>query len=179
MVKIAQGKYQTLQDILIAKEKRVEFQRQLLAQYQNTLISYKLNIPGGVKDNILIRKIFAAGIEALQQKMQEQDKVFLCEKTFYKQSGPEFFGVLAVSAPVIKEITCEIEEEHSLGRLYDFDVIRSNGQACCREDIGKTGRRCFLCQQPAFVCARARNHSVEEMLAKLQRMYDAYFTDNG
>jgi holo-ACP synthase len=175
MVKIAQGKQQTLQDILIAREKRVELQRQLLAQYQNTLISYKLNIPGGVKDNMLIRKIFAAGIGALQQKMQAQDRAFLYGKAFYKPSGPEFFGVLADSAPEIKAITCEIEEGHSLGRLYDFDVIAADGRACSREDIGKSGRRCFLCPQPAFSCARSRTHSVEEMLIAIQNMADAYF----
>lgn len=175
MEKIHQGEYQTLNDILRAKEERGQFQQQLLVHYHNTLISYKLNIPGGVKYNKMIRRIFDAGIEVLKQRLDKNNMVLLYEKVFYKHSGPEFFGVLADSAPVVKKVTCSIEEDHPLGRLYDFDVIAKSGKPCSREDIEKTGRKCFLCQQPAFVCARSRTHSVAEMLAKIQAMYDCYF----
>jgi holo-ACP synthase CitX len=173
---VGQGEYQTLADILRARDERLDLQNRLLAQYQNTLISYKLNIPGSVKYNALIRRVFDEGLAAITAKLAEHAMPLLFAQQLYKNSGPEFLGAVAADACAVKEFTLAIEETHPLGRLYDIDVIGQDGQKCDRSDMQKDERRCLLCDQPAFVCGRARAHSVEEMLNKIQSMCDAYFT---
>jgi holo-ACP synthase len=153
----------------------VQIQASLLAKYEKTLVSFKLNIPGAVKYNELIKQIFDEGIQALQCNLIRNGMTLLVETVDYKQSGPEFFGVVAVESKIIKQVTWAIEESHPLGRLYDFDIIDKNGKQCGRQDIQKANRKCFLCDQPAFACARSRAHSVADMLSKIQAMYNEYF----
>ena len=43
-----------------------------------------------------------------------------------------------------------------------------------REEIGLAARRCLLCGQPARVCMRARAHTQEELLAKIEEMVKSY-----
>ena len=44
--------------ILNLREERELHQKNLLNKYNNTLISYSLNIPGKEKDNLIIREIY-------------------------------------------------------------------------------------------------------------------------
>ena len=39
-----------------------------------------------------------------------------------------------------------------------------------RSAVGAPERRCLICSQPARVCMRARNHSVAELLAAVDRL---------
>ena len=51
------GEEQTLQDILTSREERVQYQQYLLNKFGYTIVSYKLNIPGPIKYNSLIKQI--------------------------------------------------------------------------------------------------------------------------
>ncbi|MEN6413996.1 MAG: citrate lyase holo-[acyl-carrier protein] synthase [Veillonellales bacterium] len=175
MKAIDQGTCQTLDDILKARDERAALQKRLLQQYKTTLISFKLNIPGEIKFNYLIKRIFDEGLQALRSELGKRKQVLLFEEVQYKDSGPEFFGTLAATAAATKQITLDIEENHPLGRLYDFDIIDKTGKQCSRQAMQRNERRCFLCDQPAFACARSRAHSIEAMKNKIQAMCDEYF----
>ena len=56
----------TLQQILQAREDRVELQRQFLELYRQPLVCFTMNIAGPVKISPLIRRGFQAGLEALE-----------------------------------------------------------------------------------------------------------------
>ena len=56
------------------------------------------------------------------------------EYIIYKNSGPEYFAVISISSCVIKKLTTSIEETHTLGRIYDYDVLDSNGRHIERQD---------------------------------------------
>ena len=43
-----------------------------------------------------------------------------------------------------------------------------------REDLGLESRKCLLCDRPARECMRARTHSTEELLAKIEEMVNSY-----
>ena len=43
-----------------------------------------------------------------------------------------------------------------------------------REDIGLPPRRCLLCGKPARFCMRAKSHTTQELLDKIDRMLDSY-----
>ena len=56
----------------------------------------------------------------------------------------------------IKKITVEIENNLSVGRLFDMDVLDENGTHIERMEIGESPRTCLLCGNPAKECARSR-----------------------
>ena len=68
----------------------------------------------------------------------------------------------------LKNLTTEIEETHPIGRLFDMDVIDTDGQKLSRPSY----RKCIICGCQAQECARTRNHTVEEMQAKIEEMLE-------
>lgn len=169
------GEEQSLKDILRAREIRVQYQEYLLNKYKNTVISYKLNIPGPIKYNSLVKQIFDEGLTIFKSKLDQCLFKNLKEKTMYENSGPEYFGVFDAEPEKIKRLTTLIEETHPLGRLFDFDVLAPSGLQLSREEIGMKPRKCLLCGKNAFECGRSRSHEVEYLIAKIQRMALDYF----
>lgn len=172
------GEEQSLQDILHARDIRALYQQYLLNKYGNTIISYKLNIPGAVKYNPLIKDIFDEGLKTLKQKLEESRISITHEKTIYKNSGPEYFAVFNVSEHLIKKLTTFIEETHALGRLFDFDVLDTLGKQVSRTEIGFEPRKCLLCSNNAFECGRSRKHEISAVTEKIEKMAVDYFQSN-
>lgn len=173
-----EGQEQSLEEVLASRELRQRRQQELLSLYDNTLVSFKLNIPGPVKYNPLIKKIFEEGLKELHLKLNSLSINILIEKVFYEATGPEYLAMVDKEALEIKKITTDIEDTHPLGRVYDFDVWKGSEKQLSRRDMGLGPRRCFLCQEPAFVCARSRKHSLEEMLSHIETMAQDYFHSN-
>lgn len=172
------GKEQSLEDILKAREVRVQYQQYLLESFEKNIISYKLNIPGPLKYNSLIKKIFDEGLLALNKKLYESGIEAVFKRTIYKESGPEYFGVFSESAELVKRLTITIEETHPLGRLYDFDVLDTTGKQVERQNMGISSRKCLLCEKNAFECGRSRNHKISDLTAKIESMALDYFKIN-
>ncbi len=149
----------TLEQVLEARERRALRQQALLARYRLPLVSFSMNIAGPVKNTQLIRRGFRlgrrtllehlrlSGIHAVQE--EQTDTVTGCETLLVTDGEPE----------QIKKIACSIEDNAPLGRLYDMDVIGTDGAKLERPEP----RRCLICGQPARACARSRTHSVEEL----------------
>lgn len=169
------GEEQSLEDILRAREVRVEKQNELLNKYGSTVISYKLNIPGPIKYNSLIKKIYDEGLRVLEEKINENKVNILYEEEFIKNSGPEYLAAVDMPAALVKKITTSIEETHELGRLYDFDVLDEMGIQISREELGIDLRKCLLCDNNAFACGRSRAHGVDELINKIEAMAIDYF----
>ncbi|HEY8889866.1 MAG TPA: citrate lyase holo-[acyl-carrier protein] synthase [Clostridium sp.] len=172
------GFEQTLQQILDSREERVRYQKHLLSKYCNTIVSYKLNIPGPIKYNSLIKEVFDEGLKLFKSRLKEDLIEVKFEYVVYKNSGPELFAVINSSAFVIKEITTRIEETHALGRLYDYDVLDSKGRHIDRQELNIESRKCLICDENAFECGRSRKHTVKELTDKIHNMAFNYFNSN-
>ena len=72
-----------------------------------------------------------------------------------------------------KRITCELEETHPLGRLMDMDVVGPEGPVS-RADIGLAPRRCLLCGNEVRYCMRAKSHTREELLTRIEEIVSMY-----
>jgi len=171
------GEEQTLQDILVSREERVEYQQYLLNKFESTVVSYKLNIPGVIKYNSLIKQIFDEGLKLFKAKLKHNLIEIQQEHIMYKNSGPEYFAVFDISSNVIKKLTTEIEETHPLGRICDYDVLNSKGVHIDRQELGIKTRKCLLCDRDAFECGRSRNHEVSELIDKIENMALNYFKE--
>jgi len=171
------GEEQTLQDILASREERVEYQKYLLSKFGHTVVSYKLNIPGPIKYNSLIKQIFEEGLSVFRLGLEKSSIKIENDHVTYNNSGPEYFAVINSSPYIIKEITTKIEENHPLGRIYDFDVLNFKGIHIERQELGIKPRKCLICHRNAFECGRSRTHAVSELIEKIENMALDYFKE--
>lgn len=159
-----------LADMLDARERRVQRQRELLAQYHAPLICFTMNIAGPVKDSPLIRRGFSHGGELLRRIFLREKLRPLHTETVCAPTGCEGFYVLDAEPLFLKSLTGEIEDHTPLGRLFDMDVLDRNGEKIDREVLGLPSRRCLLCGEDAKACARSRAHTVAELQTVTKRM---------
>ncbi len=68
----------------------------------------------------------------------------------------------------------EVEDTHPLGRLFDIDVIDTQGVVLSRDQLRFARRRCFVCGRDAKLCARNRVHPLTGLIDKLSEIIHAY-----
>ena len=109
----------TLEQVLLARDRRVMRQRELAARYGGTLLSFTMNIAGPVKDAPLVRLAFRAGLAALDRDLGKP----VHRELIQAPTGPEALLVYDRPAPWVKERCLLLEERDPVGRLYDLDVL--------------------------------------------------------
>lgn len=165
------GSKPSLKEVLQTRENRALLEFRLGKKFKRPVIAFKLNIPGPVKNNEMIRQVFLKGYTELQDLFEKKCWSLLYEKEIDLATGPEYLCVVDVTdAEAVKKEAVKLEET-KLGRLYDIDILsfeRKNICAVGRKTIGLSERTCFICGQRAKFCSRSRAHSVQEMLEKLE-----------
>lgn len=161
-----QGEQVILTDMLLCRERRAQIQDTFLSQYHCPVISFCMNIPGPVKTNEQIRTAFENGKTALLTRLEQSSAEIKNFLEIHEKTGDELLLSIDCPAEKIKDITTEIEETHPIGRLFDMDVIDTDGQKLSRPSY----RKCIICGCQAQECARIRKHTVEEMQAKIEEM---------
>lgn len=162
----------TLEQLLAARDARYELQQQLRKDYPNeTLIVLTVVLPGKVKrcdDSLTIAHAAVKQVELVckgrVKYYQERDL----------ETGFEAYWLVSIDQFEVKRLLVAIEEEHPLGRLFDLDVIASDGTPLSRQAVGKPARRCLLCENEARFCMRNKTHTYDEILQKIREMIDAY-----
>ncbi len=149
----------TLEQMLEAREQRALRQKELLAQYGLPLVSFTMNIAGPVKNSPLIRRGFRLGERTLKEQLALCGGTVIHTESTDAATGCEGLYAVDMDPEALKKLTCAIEEQHPLGRLFDLDVIAPDGRKLERQ----TPRRCLLCGRPAAECARSRAHDVEAL----------------
>ena len=151
----------SLLEILDAREKRVQTQRRLLDTYQKPLLCFTMNIPGPEKLNRDVKIGFFIGNRLLTDSLKGH-KV-LHRQIHTAPTGCEAFYVVDMPARELKQLTIEIEDSDAVGRLFDMDVLDTDGQKLDRESLGFPRRKCLICEKDAVICGSSRAHSVEEL----------------
>lgn len=159
----------TLADVLSARERRAELQKKLIAEYKATVISFTMNVAGPVKNTPLIERAFEYGFQKLRSQLPK-DKIFF-EHTTTDFCGCEAMIAIGMDAKEAKDICVSIEEESHLGRLFDMDVINTDGDKLDR----MTERSCIVCGKAGRGCAAGRIHSVDEIVAVTNKIIIDHF----
>ena len=150
------------EEILADREKRGRFVAR--AAQSGDVITVKANIPGADKrigESFLIVRYFV--IKTLE--------VFKGSAEFY-DGADGYCAVLSVSGENLKERAVELEKNDPVGRFTDIDVyLQGSTHSLSRGYM----RRCYICGNTAFVCARRRTHTAEELLNTLKGEVRAYF----
>ena len=150
----------SLQEILDAREARVQIQNQLLDQYQKPLLCFTMNIPGPVKFDRDVDIGFFVGCKMLDDALQGR---IVHRQIHRKNTGCEAYYAVDMDIKALKEIAIELEQTQPIGRLFDMDVLDISGEKIDRESLGISRRQCLICQQDAYICAGRRTHSLEEL----------------
>ncbi|MGX6427741.1 citrate lyase holo-[acyl-carrier protein] synthase [Levilactobacillus yonginensis] len=169
------GQDLTIADVLANKDRRVAFQQEALAKYPaETLVAVKLNIPGPIKNNQGIQDLFVVGIDRLAAAFKQAGITTTELNQWHTAAGNELFWMTPMTAQAVKQVAVAFEDEDDLGRIFDVDVLMAgSGASLSRTELGSTVRRCFICNRPAKECARSRRHSVAELQAHIDQVYQA------
>ena len=156
-----------LAQMLARRERRVQEQEALLKKYNFPLISFSMNIPGPIKTNELIRKAFDKGKNSLLNALNDNNVIINECLEIHEDTGDEMLlSVKNIASESLKSLMIDIENTSKLGRLFDIDVIDSDGNKLSR----KTFRTCLICNKQAQECARSRTHSVKEMQDAIEKI---------
>ena len=148
----------TLEDILRARDARAAAQRRLLHAYHLPLVSFTMNIAGPVKSSPLIALAFDAGLEALYAALGRP----VTAEIIRPATGCEALLVYDRPAAALKAACLALETTAPIGRLYDLDVLNTDGSKLSRSEP----RTCLVCGGPVAVCSRSRAHGLEAIMGR-------------
>lgn len=165
----------TLKEILGAREARVLRQNSLLKRHGSTVISFTLNISGPVKRSPLIYRTFREGKKQLKAGLTAAKLSILEYIELRASTGYEALYAVEGTAWEVKRLCVSIENDLSLGRLFDLDVLEASGRKLDRSEIGASPRGCLVCGALGRDCASRRIHTVQELQATTQYIMETYF----
>ena len=165
----------SLMEVLEAREARVRAQDGLRERYGLPVISFTLNIAGPVKDSPLIRRAFRAGQEELEAGLRAAKLEILWQGENLAHTGCEALYAVDGTAREIKTACVSIEDGSPLGRLFDMDVLDTDGRRLDREEVGGGPRSCIVCGAAGRGCASRRAHTVEELQSATRRILEEHF----
>ncbi|BFU59301.1 MULTISPECIES: triphosphoribosyl-dephospho-CoA synthase CitG [Rodentibacter] len=163
-----QGKAVSLEALLNAREERALLQQQLLAEYRSPLLSVTLTAVGEVKKNPLLDYVFEKALEKLTALFSQREWIPSKKIIRPLETGHEAFFVLPIKACELKRAMIELEDSIPLARLWDLDVVNTDGILLSRAEFGLPPRACLICGDNAKYCARSRHHQSNEIIAEMQ-----------
>ncbi|BBR57476.1 MULTISPECIES: citrate lyase holo-[acyl-carrier protein] synthase [unclassified Klebsiella] len=165
----------SLEALLAAKESRAARQADWLTHYGQPVISLTLVTPGAVKNNLRYRNTMGVALQMCDQMLWQNDWQVLDRQVLWLPTGPEALWCVGHQAPEIKAHCAALEQSHPLGRLWDLDVICPHAGHIGRLALGRHMRRCLICDEPAHVCSRSRQHPLEQVIGRVEALIDGWF----
>ena len=148
--------------MLTARETRVQRQEEMLKNC-TCLVCFTMNSAGPYKFSDCIMRAYAEGVSKIYRLLEQNGIEIIKAEQHIKKTGVEGYIQLNENPLEIKHLMVQIEDNFELGRLFDIDVIKPDGEKVSRGDIGMGGRNCMICGSEGSGCARSRKHSVEEL----------------
>ncbi|GAA5110038.1 citrate lyase holo-[acyl-carrier protein] synthase [Orbus sasakiae] len=169
----------TLEQVLAAKEQRVERQHLAIKRYQSAIISLTLVMPGQIKKSPITDYLFDQAIKAITHSLAIKHLLILEKQCISLQTGHEAIIVVDCCAYRLKQLCIMLEQQHTLGRLWDIDIIDPVTQnSVSRTQFSYPPRRCLVCGEPAKVCGRLRQHTLVELFAAMANIIQRHQQTN-
>ncbi len=159
----------TLPEILTAREERSRRIEEALARTALPLVSFTMNIPGPLKNSLLIRLGFREGCRRLESALDTSRLTFSVLSRIEAATGCEILYSVQADPMAAKRLCAAIEDADDLGRLFDMDVIAPGGRKIDRTELDLPQRGCMVCLAPGRGCASRRTHTVDELQRETAR----------
>ena len=163
----------TVADVLSARDARVERQKRMLLAHGLPLISFTMNIAGEIKRDAWIERAFLEGVRRIEAVLAAGGIAVATRERTLAFTGCEEIWAVDAPAQELKARMCAIEEMDALGRLFDIDVIDTDGRKLERP----MERRCLICGGPVRACARSRAHSARELSERAHEIIFAFLNE--
>lgn len=161
----------TADELLEAREKRVGLIDRLVKRYNTPLLVMRVNYPGLEKTNKVTVNIIKDMSPLIYTILS--DKV--CGKLLLRGAeGPILYVAVNEDVMALKRIAINLEEKHTLGRCLDLDVYDLEGKSIGRQELGYPRRKCYLCEDYAHHCVRARRHNEHEVVGYIEEKFREY-----
>ena len=161
----------TADELLEAREKRVVLIDKLLKRYNTPLLVMRVNYPGLKKTNNITVNIIENMSSLICTVLSDR----VCGKLLLQGAeGPILYVAVKQEVLDLKRYAINFEEKHPLGRCLDLDVYDLEGKSICRQELGYPRRKCYLCEDYAHYCVRARRHSEHEVVIYIERKFREY-----
>lgn len=159
-------------EVLAAKDRRAKRQAAALRRFGIPVVSVSIVMPGPVKDTRRSRHALALGQQEFHRIAKAENWPILFDETVIQRTGPEALYSVEADDVSLKRRLVELENSHSLGRLWDFDVITARRGGLSRTDLGYPVRACLICERPARECGRSRRHSLDDLQHAVRTLVD-------
>ena len=162
----------SLERLLAARDERFRIQTRLRNENpEATLVVLTVVMPGKYKRTYETIAIAREACKAIERALEGRIELFEHRNL---PTGYEAYVLTDIPRYEVKQLMCQIEEDHPLGRLFDIDVFEEDGTPISRIKAGQPARKCLICGKEARVCMRERNHSYEELIAHICKLVSDY-----
>ena len=148
----------TLEEILRARDSRVDTQYRLLQAHCMPLVSFTMNIAGPAKVTPLSALAFDVGLQALYAALGQP----VATEIRRLHTGYEALLVYDHPAAELKAVCLSLETATAVGRLFDLDVLDVDGKKLSRPKP----RTCIICGGPVTACSRSRAHGLDTIVGR-------------
>ncbi|CAH8206638.1 citrate lyase holo-[acyl-carrier protein] synthase [Vibrio aestuarianus] len=168
------GPIASLEQILDSREQRAVKQQVWVDAHSLPLVSFTINMAGNIKKNHIAKVAFEYGYKAIVNACVKSGMAILKMDIKEAVTGYELLVVVdTCDIYFLKSTMVEIEETHTLGRLFDIDVISKDYHPITRSVIKRPKRRCLVCEQEAKSCIRQQSHSAKDLIKKMTELINA------
>jgi holo-ACP synthase len=162
----------TADDILLERERRVQFQNGLMKRFGLPLIFMKVNYPGLNKNNAVANSILQNMDSLISDILSNQIVMKIFRIT---AEGPSVTMIVREDVNELKKTAIQIEDRHTLGRCIDIDVYNNKTlEAMGRVELGILPRKCYICDDAAHNCVRSMRHTQNEIIKFIQDTYKEF-----
>ena len=153
------------QQILNAREQRKQLLDSLCQSHN--VVTIKANVPG---ENKLIGE--ASLLVSLFARLTTN---LVSGSVYLDKNADGYCAIITFDGDVqdVKQQTILLEDTHPLGRFVDIDVRAKGSESSLSR--GKL-RKCFVCENPAFVCGRTCAHTKQQLMDALTSSVKDYFS---
>lgn len=153
----------SVEEMAACRENRARRQEELIKKNAIPVISFTMNAAGPVKYSKALEILFNIGISELKNALRKFNAVPVHEEYHIEKTGCEaLLQFRGLNAKLMKAVAVKVEDAMSFSRLFDIDVIGTDGVKLARPKP----RKCLICANPAAECARSRAHSLLELKEK-------------
>lgn len=153
--------------ILEDREKRYNLVIDMLKKYSLPVLCGKINYPGSDKNTPEANMAF----EAMKEAVEKAFKQFFLEKMLDSGfDGNSIVASLKLEPAAAKRIAVRLENEHTLGRIFDIDIYGADGVPLSRTDLDLPPRKCIVCGKNARECILQKKHSPDDTLTRINEM---------
>lgn len=166
----SEGYKKTDEEIKSGQQSALEEENYLIDEIPEncSLVNITMRIPGQIKNNRYISRVFNIVVDRFRKKY-----TIVKEVLWDLSTGPQAFLIVEKDPGILKQETVEYEANDPLGTISDVNVFAVDDDqvsAITREELGLPDRKCLMGDGSAKDCKQNKNHSLEEMYQKIDKI---------